>query len=147
MAGNQGRGKDIGTIIEAEREEAAAGAGAETESAAVTGADAEFQPEPEDEEDEEEEEDGYIPPVRKSFAKKKHRKLNSLDISSNDENGDSDEDFKGTRCVASDNSLRSHDFLIIVGIYLTANIESGCQCFSTASCKYFKIRDFLSLSP
>lgn len=45
---------------------------------------------------EEEEEDGYIPPVRKFLGRKKHRRLNSLDISSEDD-ADSDEDFKGTR--------------------------------------------------
>jgi len=57
--------------------------------------------EPEDaqeeaEEAEEEEEDGYIPPVRKFLGRKKHRRLNSLDISSEDD-ADSDEDFKGSR--------------------------------------------------
>jgi remodeling and spacing factor 1 len=47
-------------------------------------------------EEEEEEEDGYIPPVRKFLGRKKHRRLNSLDISSEDD-ADSDEDFKGSR--------------------------------------------------
>lgn len=49
-----------------------------------------------EEEEEEEEEDGYIPPVRKFLGRKKHRRLNSLDISSEDD-ADSDEDFKGSR--------------------------------------------------
>lgn len=37
-----------------------------------------------------------IRPVRKIIGKKKHRKLNSLDVSSEDD-AESDEDFKGSR--------------------------------------------------
>jgi len=102
-AGNQGRGKDIATIVNAEKEElAAAGVGLEGEGkngqVAKLGVKS---TEPEDaqedaEEAEEEEEDGYIPPVRKFLGRKKHRRLNSLDISSEDD-ADSDEDFKGSR--------------------------------------------------
>ena len=102
-AGNQGRGKDIATIVNAEKEElAAAGVGLEGEgkNGQVAKPDVKST-EPEDaqeeaEEAEEEEEDGYIPPVRKFLGRKKHRRLNSLDISSEDD-ADSDEDFKGSR--------------------------------------------------
>lgn len=99
-AGNQGRGKDIATIVNAEKEElAAAGLGLEEEGkngeVAKPGVKS-TEPEDGQEEAEEEEEDGYIPPVRKFLGKKKHRRLNSLDISSEDD-ADSDEDFKGSR--------------------------------------------------
>lgn len=47
--------------------------------------------------------DNWRPPVvpksvRSSFGRKKPRRLNNLDLSS-DEQGDSDEDFKGSRLV------------------------------------------------
>lgn len=100
-AGNQGRGKDIATIVNAEKEELAA-TGVTVEEVEKDSQDAkqdgkltELEDEQE-EEAEEEEEDGYIPPVRKFLGRKKHRRLNSLDISSEDD-ADSDEDFKGTR--------------------------------------------------
>jgi remodeling and spacing factor 1 len=103
-AGNQGRGKDIATIVNAEKEElAAAGVSLEetekdSQIAKQDGKLTEVEDEQEEEavEAEEEEEDGYIPPVRKFLGRKKHRRLNSLDISSEDD-ADSDEDFKGTR--------------------------------------------------
>jgi remodeling and spacing factor 1 len=103
-AGNQGRGKDIATIVNAEKEELAA-AGVTLEEVEKDSQDVkqvrkltELEDEQEEEavEAEEEEEDGYIPPVRKFLGRKKHRRLNSLDISSEDD-ADSDEDFKGTR--------------------------------------------------
>ncbi|PNF14457.1 hypothetical protein B7P43_G01679 [Cryptotermes secundus] len=101
-AGNQGRGKDIATIVNAEKEElAAAGVGLEevekdSQNAKQDGKLTELEDEQEEAvEAEEEEEDGYIPPVRKFLGRKKHRRLNSLDISSEDD-ADSDEDFKGT---------------------------------------------------
>lgn len=55
--------------------------------------DEEYKIENEDMIDEPEEEQNMI--ARKLLARKKHRKLNSLDISSEDD-PDSDEDFKGT---------------------------------------------------
>lgn len=55
--------------------------------------DEEYKIENEDMIDEAEEEQNMI--ARKLLARKKHRKLNSLDISSEDD-PDSDEDFKGT---------------------------------------------------
>jgi remodeling and spacing factor 1 len=100
-AGNQGRGKDIATIVNAEKEELAATGvtveevGKDSQDAKQDGKLTELEDEQE-EEAEEEEEDGYIPPVRKFLGRKKHRRLNSLDISSEDD-ADSDEDFKGTR--------------------------------------------------
>lgn len=102
-AGNQGRGKDIATIVNAEKEElAAAGVGLEGVGKDMQGikragklTDQEDEQE-EAAEVEDEEEDGYIPPVRKFVGRKKHRRLNSLDISSEDD-ADSDEDFKGSR--------------------------------------------------
>nr|CAD7412474.1 unnamed protein product [Timema poppensis] len=84
-AGNQGRGKDIANIVNAEKDELASG---ETEKEWAGG----------EQEEDEEEAPGYIPPVKPkyiSLGKKKHRRLNSLDISSEDD-AESDEDFKGT---------------------------------------------------
>lgn len=103
-AGNQGRGKDIATIVNAEKEELAATGVTvgevekDSQDAKQDGKLTELEDEQEEEavEAEEEEEDGYIPPVRKFLGRKKHRRLNSLDISSEDD-ADSDEDFKGTR--------------------------------------------------
>lgn len=92
-AGNQGRGKDIATIVNAEKEE---------EAQKVTTVPTEVEPLPpvvpeqvdiapaQQEESEEE-----IRPVKKLVGRKKPRKLNSLDISSGDDHY-SDEDFKGT---------------------------------------------------
>jgi remodeling and spacing factor 1 len=103
-AGNQGRGKDIATIVNAEKEELAAvvvgleGMGKESQGIKQVGklSDQDDEQEEAVEVEEEEEEDGYIPPVRKFLGRKKHRRLNSLDISSEDD-ADSDEDFKGSR--------------------------------------------------
>ncbi|CAG2053536.1 unnamed protein product, partial [Timema podura] len=88
-AGNQGRGKDIANIVNAEKDELASG---ETEK------EGQEENKAEEEEEDEEEAPGYIPPVKPkyiSLGKKKHRRLNSLDISSEDD-AESDEDFKGT---------------------------------------------------
>nr|CAD7456325.1 unnamed protein product [Timema tahoe] len=88
-AGNQGRGKDIANIVNAEKDELAPG---ETEK------EGQEENKAEEEEEDEEEAPGYIPPVKPkyiSLGKKKHRRLNSLDISSEDD-AESDEDFKGT---------------------------------------------------
>lgn len=102
-AGNQGRGKDISTIVNAEKEEEAktkldeeveplppvvpkeveVTAAAHDEAAAAA---------------EEEEPEEEIVPVKKIIGRKKPRKLNSLDISSGDDHY-SDEDFKGTTYV------------------------------------------------
>ena len=101
-AGNQGRGKDIATIVNAEKEEMAAagmnGLGKEAKPKKIEKDDGDDyqEEEEEDDDDEEEEVEGYIPPVRKYIGRKKHRRLNSLDISSEDD-ADSDEDFKGSR--------------------------------------------------
>ncbi|XP_024890137.1 uncharacterized protein LOC112466317 isoform X1 [Temnothorax curvispinosus] len=101
-AGNQGRGKDIATIVNAEKEEAQAEAlkmtqleedKDEVESKPEKESDEEYKIETEDVIDEIEEEQNTV--ARKLLARKKHRKLNSLDISSEDD-PDSDEDFKGT---------------------------------------------------
>ncbi|XP_073993027.1 uncharacterized protein isoform X3 [Rhodnius prolixus] len=85
-AGNQGRGKDIANIVQAEREEAA-----KAENGEIA---------PRREEEMCENGDNWRPPVvpksvRSSFGRKKPRRLNNLDLSS-DEQGDSDEDFKGS---------------------------------------------------
>nr|CAD7428711.1 unnamed protein product [Timema monikensis] len=88
-AGNQGRGKDIANIVNAEKDELASG---EKEK------EGQEESKVEEEEEDEEEAPGYIPPVKPkyiSLGKKKHRRLNSLDISSEDD-AESDEDFKGT---------------------------------------------------
>ncbi|XP_070160497.1 microtubule-associated protein futsch [Polyergus mexicanus] len=101
-AGNQGRGKDIATIVNAEKEEAQAEALKMTqleedkddmESKPEKESDEEYKIENEDMIDEIEEKQNTV--AKKLLARKKHRKLNSLDISSEDD-PDSDEDFKGT---------------------------------------------------
>ncbi|KAK7864582.1 hypothetical protein R5R35_003175 [Gryllus longicercus] len=127
-AGNQGRGKDIATIVKAEAEaEAVAQAQAQaqeqthaeemqtTQEVAATPEESavklEAKEEPISEEmekeelppvvpkhdikDEEEEEEDEFCPFKKFQIRKKHRRLNSLDISSEDD-AESDEDFKGT---------------------------------------------------
>lgn len=65
----------------------------EVESKPEKESDEEFKIENEDMMDDMEEEQNTV--ARKLLARKKHRKLNSLDISSEDD-PDSDEDFKGT---------------------------------------------------
>ncbi|KAG5340700.1 RSF1 factor, partial [Acromyrmex heyeri] len=104
-AGNQGRGKDIATIVNAEKEEAQAEAlkmtqleedKDDTESKPEKESDEEYKIENEDVIDDIEEEQNTIARNKiRLLARKKHRKLNSLDISSEDD-PDSDEDFKGT---------------------------------------------------
>lgn len=95
-AGNQGRGKDIATIVNAEKEEelkkGEEGGEEQVEQeplppvVPLNDKDKEAKPIFSDDEN--------IGVRKKIIGKKKHRKLNSLDISSEDE--DSDEDFKGT---------------------------------------------------
>ncbi|KYN03841.1 Remodeling and spacing factor 1 [Cyphomyrmex costatus] len=104
-AGNQGRGKDIATIVNAEKEEAQVEAlkmtqleedKDDTESKPEKESDEEYKIENEDVVDDLEEEQNTVARNRiRLLARKKHRKLNSLDISSEDD-PDSDEDFKGT---------------------------------------------------
>ncbi|XP_066585039.1 titin homolog [Prorops nasuta] len=107
-AGNQGRGKDIATIVNAEKEEAkrvlqAEALKIEEELEEEEKEEAEVKSEKESDEEykvEQEEEiddDEYNrrKSARKLLARKKHRKLNSLDISSEDD-PESDEDFKGS---------------------------------------------------
>ncbi|XP_018350051.1 PREDICTED: uncharacterized protein LOC108753179 isoform X2 [Trachymyrmex septentrionalis] len=104
-AGNQGRGKDIATIVNAEKEEAQAEAlkmtqleedKDDTESKPEKESDEEYKIENEDVIDDIEEEQNTVARNKiRLLARKKHRKLNSLDISSEDD-PDSDEDFKGT---------------------------------------------------
>lgn len=84
-AGNLGRGKDIATIIEADKEEKQ-----EDENAS----DAEKPTKTEKNEDEESSGSDIIRPKKIMKRKKKGRKLNNLDVSSEEERG-SDEDFKG----------------------------------------------------
>lgn len=103
-AGNQGRGKDISTIVNAEKEEEAKAAAAVVEQEQPQQEQVEVEPLPpvvpkevevapvvEEEEEKEEE----IAPRKRIIGRKKPRKLNSLDISSGDDHY-SDEDFKGT---------------------------------------------------
>ncbi|XP_043491039.1 titin homolog isoform X2 [Polistes fuscatus] len=104
-AGNQGRGKDIATIVNAEKEEAQLHQQVEAlqtkdvnddkndlEQKSERESDEEYKVEKE-EADEEEEERKRV--NKRLLARRKHRKLNSLDISSEDD-PESDEDFKGT---------------------------------------------------
>lgn len=101
-AGNQGRGKDIATIVNAEKEEQEAQMKLNLQEANEEGAAEEPEPLPsvvprhtsvhsEDSEDE-----PLTVSRKKLIGRKKHRKLNSLDVSSGDD-ADSDEDFKGSR--------------------------------------------------
>lgn len=94
-AGNQGRGKDISTIVNAEKEEEAQPAVVDGEVEPlppVIPKDVDIRPTPEAVEEE------VVPKMKKLIGRKKPRKLNSLDISSGDDNY-SDEDFKGTTYV------------------------------------------------
>lgn len=123
-AGNQGRGKDIATIVNAEKEEAevsiesyqtssiefhvrfASQAEAlkinrdevedEDEDKVEKESDEDYKAEKDEDVDEDDDEDDK-PKItaKKIFSRKKHRKLNSLDISSEDD-PESDEDFKGS---------------------------------------------------
>ncbi|XP_053970736.1 uncharacterized protein LOC128872264 isoform X2 [Hylaeus volcanicus] len=104
-AGNQGRGKDIATIVNAKKEEAELQFKSELLSAEETqenkdnmdkksekDSDEEYKIEGEDVIDDN---DDHKQVVKKFLSRKKPRKLNSLDISSEDD-PESDEDFKGT---------------------------------------------------
>ena len=102
-AGNQGRGKDIATIVNAEKEEAQAEALKNKEfeddddddtKKSEKDSDEDFKIDKEDV-DEDEEDTTRKVLVKKTLSRKKHRKLNSLDVSSDDD-ALSDEDFKGS---------------------------------------------------
>ncbi|XP_017786913.1 PREDICTED: titin homolog isoform X2 [Nicrophorus vespilloides] len=91
------RGKDMQTIVNAE----AAAAAAETQAAPeplppVIPINADLPSNLVHTADEAASDDEVIKPVKKLIGKKKHRKLNSLDISSDDDDQGSDEDFKGS---------------------------------------------------
>lgn len=96
-AGNQGRGKDISTIVNAEKEEQdlfeKQNLPEELPPVVPVEKDIVFEKEPKSGGNSDDE------PVvlnRKLAGRKKPRKLNSLDVNS-EEDGDSDEDFKGDR--------------------------------------------------
>ncbi|XP_064214033.1 remodeling and spacing factor 1 isoform X2 [Tribolium castaneum] len=93
-AGNQGRGKDIATIVNAEKEEMK-NEEIEPLPPVVPVNDKDRDAKPVFSEDE-----AIQSSRKKIIGRKKHRKLNSLDISSEDE--DSDEDFKGTSSESDD---------------------------------------------
>ncbi|CAD6228659.1 GSCOCG00006484001-RA-CDS [Cotesia congregata] len=101
-AGNQGRGKDISTIVNAEKEEGKEAFSKknddddeeEDDKQSDKDSDKDYTVDKEEEEEEDAEEKRKAA-ARKAAAKKKHRKLNSLDISSEDD-PESDEDFKGS---------------------------------------------------
>ncbi|XP_043514962.1 uncharacterized protein LOC122531242 isoform X2 [Frieseomelitta varia] len=106
-AGNQGRGKDIATIVNAEKEEAQLHfknkilnieeipeSKDDIDKKSEKDSDEEYKMECEDDIDEEEEL-RHKGVAKKFLSRKKHRKLNSLDISSEDD-PESDEDFKGS---------------------------------------------------
>lgn len=106
VAGNQGRGKDISTIVNADKEEKAQAEAAvpkEEVQETVEGpksekeSDEDYKVEKEDDEEGDEEDETIKTATRrKLLARKKHRKLNSLDISSEEDDPYSDEDFKGS---------------------------------------------------
>lgn len=97
-AGNQGRGKDISTIVNAEKEEG-------KEQVPEVQQTEELPPvvpvqqdvvKAKSDEDESEEELRVVPKQRGRGYRKRHRKLNALDVDSADTD-QSDEDFKGDR--------------------------------------------------
>ncbi|XP_031335091.1 remodeling and spacing factor 1 isoform X1 [Photinus pyralis] len=116
-AGNQGRGKDISTIVNAEKAETLlndAQVGVDPVNRDDQPTDLTMKsslsdnlnpiieplppvvpPDYDKKPDIEESDDEIVRPVRKIISKKKHRKLNSLDVSSGDD-AESDEDFKGS---------------------------------------------------
>lgn len=103
-AGNQGRGKDISTIVNAEKEEMENNKEKEPEEPppVVPQESKELPPAvvpPTHDNDSEEEK--IVKPVKKFIGRKKQRKLNSLDVSSGDD-PDSDEDFKGSSSEEED---------------------------------------------
>ncbi|KAI4459649.1 histone acetyltransferase [Holotrichia oblita] len=100
-AGNQGRGKDISTIVNAEKEE-------KEKEKEEQEKNEELEPPPpvvpvetkelssvEIPAEHHDSEEEKVKPVKKFLGRKKQRKLNCLDISSGDD-PDSDEDFKGS---------------------------------------------------
>ncbi|KRT80721.1 PHD finger motif containing protein [Oryctes borbonicus] len=94
-AGNQGRGKDISTIVNAEKEQVESGQPElEPPPPVVPVETKELPPAVVPPEHHDSDED-KVKPVKKFLGRKKHRKLNSLDVSSGDD-PDSDEDFKGS---------------------------------------------------
>lgn len=93
-AGNAGRGKDIATIIEGDKEE-------KKEQDDETIKDVEESKGKKMERKDESSDDSDIVKPRKYKGKKKSRKLNNLDISSEEDRG-SDEDFKGASSSDSD---------------------------------------------
>lgn len=102
-AGNQGRGKDISTIVNAEKEEeeTATVQALETRETQKIPSVVPVQEKVKKESDGSEEEDSeeelrVVPKQRGKGNRKKHRKLNQLDIDSADDT-ESDEDFKGDR--------------------------------------------------
>ncbi|XP_043273191.1 uncharacterized protein [Venturia canescens] len=118
-AGNQGRGKDIATIVNAEKEEAQAEALKSREHDEDDDEDGKKSEKDSDEDykidkeeiDEEEEDHARKLSNKKMLSRKKHRKLNSLDISSEDD-PESDEDFKGSSSEEEedfDDQLESSD--------------------------------------
>lgn len=96
----QSRGKDISTIINADKEEnnQLTEIKPETEEvpSVVPKNTEQLEVVPETAEENPESDDDIKPVVKKPSRTKKHRRLNSLDISSDDDE-DSDEDFKGNR--------------------------------------------------
>lgn len=96
----QSRGKDISTIINADKVENSHAAEIKTETEElpplVPKTAESLEVAPETTEEKPDSEDDIKPVVRKPLRNKKHRRLNSLDISSDDDE-DSDEDFKGNR--------------------------------------------------
>lgn len=109
-AGNLGRGKDISTIIEADKEEKARQKNLETSDMPVEKEEKnDSRNEKESaQKDESESEDELIKDLvqSKSTMKKKSRKLTTLDISSEDDDA-SDEDFKGSSVDEEDDSFGS----------------------------------------
>lgn len=96
-AGNQGKGKDISTIVNAEKEEEAQRLKMQTIPEPLPPVVPRHEDEiSESKNEDEDSDDAPIRPVKKNFGRKKPRKLNSLDVSSGDDAYD-DEDFKGTR--------------------------------------------------
>ncbi|RZC32296.1 remodeling and spacing factor 1-like, partial [Asbolus verrucosus] len=123
-AGNQGRGKDISTIVNAEKEEE------RKKESETPGEEQAELPEPlppvvpPDDKDKEAKplysDDEPVQGVKKKIiGRKKHRKLNSLDISSADDDEDSDEDFKGTSSESDD------DFEDDLGSEDSEDLDSG----------------------
>lgn len=98
-AGNLGRGKDISTIIEADQEE--------KEEPVEVGEEEQKVEKPAKPDDGESSGSDVIRPRKTMKKKKKNRKLNNLDVSSEEERG-SDEDFKGTSS-SSDSEVDEED--------------------------------------